>query len=254
MKSVEVTGPTGALIVNADDWGRDYENTTCILDCFLRGAVSSVSAMVFMEDSHRAAVVASEQLIDAGLHLNLTSAFTSTDAPAALREHQSRVAQYLNRHRFAQLLYHPSLSNSFCYSVGAQIDEYARLFGREPARIDGHHHMHLSANVLLGRLLPRGVIARRNFSFRFGERSVFNVGYRRLSDRLLASRNRLADYMFSLRPIDSGRLQKILTLAKVSTVELETHPVNADEYSFLTSRLFSTLTGQTPVARGYQIL
>jgi len=49
---------TGLLIINADDWGRDPENTGKILDCVLLGAVSSVSAMVFMEDSERAAAIA----------------------------------------------------------------------------------------------------------------------------------------------------------------------------------------------------
>ena len=54
----------GRLIVNADDWGRDPRTTGRILDCALRGAVSSVSAMVFMEDSERAATLARERGID----------------------------------------------------------------------------------------------------------------------------------------------------------------------------------------------
>src|SRR5437762_3797838 len=49
---------TGLLIVNADDWGRDLYTTGRILDCCARGVVSSVSAMVFMEDSERAAAMA----------------------------------------------------------------------------------------------------------------------------------------------------------------------------------------------------
>ncbi len=44
----------GVLIVNADDWGRDRETTDHTLECVVGGAVSSVSAMVFMEDSTRA--------------------------------------------------------------------------------------------------------------------------------------------------------------------------------------------------------
>ena len=44
-------GPyAGLLILNADDWGRDRLTTDRILDCCLLEAVSSVSAMVFMED------------------------------------------------------------------------------------------------------------------------------------------------------------------------------------------------------------
>jgi hypothetical protein len=40
----------GLLIINADDWGRDAHTTDNILDCALRGTISSVSAMLFMED------------------------------------------------------------------------------------------------------------------------------------------------------------------------------------------------------------
>ncbi|MGH9355586.1 MAG: hypothetical protein ACRD10_05595, partial [Terriglobia bacterium] len=48
----------GGLIVNADDWGRYHETTGRTLDCIDRGAVSSVRAMVFMQDSERAAAIA----------------------------------------------------------------------------------------------------------------------------------------------------------------------------------------------------
>ena len=52
------------------------------------------------------------------------------------------------------------------YVVKAQLEEFERLYGRAPNRIDGHHHAHLCANVVLAGLLPAGTIVRRNFSFR----------------------------------------------------------------------------------------
>jgi len=144
----------GRLIVNADDWGRDTHTTGCILECIRHGTVSSVSAMVFMEDSYRAAVLALEHVIDAGLHLNFTSPFTGRQCPKGLVEHHNRVASYLQSHRLAQLVFNPALVKSFEYVVAAQIDEFRGLYGCDPARLDGHHHMHLCANVLLQRLLP----------------------------------------------------------------------------------------------------
>src|ERR1700674_3520796 len=66
------TSPAGLLIINADDWGRDYETTARTLECALRGTISSVSAMVFMQGSEQAAAIALERGIDAGLHLNFT--------------------------------------------------------------------------------------------------------------------------------------------------------------------------------------
>src|SRR5712671_5161398 len=78
----------GLLIVNADDWGRDRSTTAAILNCAVRGVASSVSAMVFMEDSERAAAIAQERGIDAGLHLNLTTSFSAPRCSAKLIKYQ----------------------------------------------------------------------------------------------------------------------------------------------------------------------
>src|SRR2546425_11816891 len=98
-----VHSQAGLLIVNADDWGRDPRTTGRILDCALWGAVSSVSAMVFMEDSERAAALARERRIEAGLHLNLTTPFSASACSSRLVERQQELAQCLLRHRFAQV-------------------------------------------------------------------------------------------------------------------------------------------------------
>jgi chitin disaccharide deacetylase len=81
------SGAAGSLIVNADDWGRNRDTTARMLECALCGALSSVSAMVFMEDSERAAAIARERGIDVGLHVNLTEPFTAPGTPARLAEH-----------------------------------------------------------------------------------------------------------------------------------------------------------------------
>jgi YdjC-like protein len=243
----------GSLIVNADDWGRDRETTDRTLECILAGAVSSVSAMVFMEDSDRSAAIANERGIDAGLHLNFTTPF-SGGVPSRLAEHHERVARYLGRHRFAQTLFHPGLIRSFEYVVAAQCAEFTRVYGREPGRLDGHHHMHLCSNVLLGRLLPPGTVVRRNFSFRSKERSFGNRIYRRLVDRALARRHRLTDCFFSLTPLaPSDRLKRIFRLARSFVVELETHPVNPVEYSFLTNSGISSLDSNCHIASCFNV-
>lgn len=243
--------PDGLLIINADDWGRDRETTDRMHDCIQIGSVSSVSAMVFMEDSERAAAMAREEAIDAGLHLNFTTPF-SADCSAKLREHQQRLTSYLKSHRLAQVMFHPGLAGSFRYAVEAQIEEFARLYGIQPARLDGHHHMHLCANVLLGKLLPFGTLVRRNFSFRAGEKGRINRLYRKFVDNLLQRRHRLLDYLFVLPPMDPPeRLQRIFALARNSTVEVETHPINPDEYRFLTSGEVFRRTNGVPVAPGF---
>ena len=225
----------GLLILNADDWGRDRGTTGRILDCALRGAVSSVSAMVFMEDSERAAAIALDRKIEAGLHLNLTTRFSTPRCPVRLAERQGQLARYLLRHRLSQAVFHPGLIRSFEYVVAAQRDEFRRLYGTDPDRLDGHHHMHLCANVLLGGLIPPGTLVRRNFSFQPGEKSLWNRFYRRTVDRMLARRHRLVDFFFSLEPVElPGRLQRIFSLAREFVVEVEAHPVHQGEHRFLT--------------------
>jgi hypothetical protein len=65
MASLSITLKTGQLIVNADDWGRDHETTDRTMVSVSDGAVPSVSAMAFMEDSGQSATIVREQGIDA---------------------------------------------------------------------------------------------------------------------------------------------------------------------------------------------
>ena len=239
----------GALIINADDWGRDRETTDCTLDCVHCGAVSSVSAMVFMGDSERAAAIALDHGIDAGLHVNFTLPFSGPGVSSQLVGHQKRLSQYLLRRRFSQVVFNPGLISSFEYVVKAQCDEFTRLYGNAPTRLDGHHHMHLCANVLLGGLLPPGTIVRRNFSFQPGDKSFINRSYRRAIDWILGRHHRLTDFFFSIQPLNPPRrLRRILDLSRESIVEMETHPRDPSEYAFLTGDGIRSVMGNLAVA------
>jgi predicted glycoside hydrolase/deacetylase ChbG (UPF0249 family) len=191
--------------------------------------------MVFMDDSQRAAELSREYGVYAGLHLNLTSVFSAKDCSPVLREKQREIMERLRRHRFSRALFHPGLRRAFEYVVRSQLDEFQRLYGAPATRIDGHHHVHLSPNVMLAKLLPTGTTVRRNFSFRRGEKSAINRLYRSAVDRVLARRHVLADYFFSLAPLEPvTRLQEIFSLANRFSVEVETHPAIPEEYDFLT--------------------
>lgn len=231
---------SGALIVNADDWGQDTLTTDRILQSCLQGAVTSVSAMVFMADSERAAELAGARKIETGLHLNFTTRFSADSVSSRLLDHQQRLAAFLLRHRLAQAVFHPGLANSFRYVAAAQLEEFRRIYGADPDRIDGHHHMHLCVNVLAQRLLPAGTMVRRSFSFAGGEKSAWNRMYRGLVDKRLARRHRLTDYFFSLPPMEpASRLERIYSLARQFVVELETHPARTEELSYLSGRIFN---------------
>jgi len=246
---------TGSLIINADDWGRNPGTSDAILDCAVRGTVSSVSAMVFMEDSERAAAIARERKIDAGLHLNFTAPFSGRGCPSHLVERQQEVARHLPRRGIARAVFYPRLIRSFEYLVAAQLDEFNRLYGVTPARIDGHHHMHLCANVLFGGLLPPGTVVRRNFSFQPGEKNLLNRLYRQVVDRILARRHRLVDFFFTLLPLEpTGRLEQIFSLAHRFVVEIETHPANPEEHQFLAGGEIFRRVGDLPIAPRFAVL
>jgi len=97
-------------------------------------------------------------------------------------------------------------------------------------------------------LLPAGTLVRRNFSFQAGEKSWLNRFYRGRVDSRLARRHGLMDFLFLLPPLESSRLQRIYSLARRGAVEVETHPVNADEYEFLTGGEMLRQTGDIPIA------
>ncbi len=239
----------GCLIINADDWGRDTQTTDRSFECFQKGGLSSASGMVFMQDSERAATIATEQGFDIGLHLNLSAPFSAPGIPTRLSIHHQKVREYLCAHRIARLIYHPGLANSFEYTVAHQFEEFSRLYGRTPDRVDGHHHMHLCANVLLSGLLSPRTIVRRHFSYEPGEKIFRNSIFRLFSRASLGGQYRVTDFFFSLPPlVPAVRMQRIFNLARRFVVEVETHPINPEEYRFLTGGDLHHWTTECPPA------
>lgn len=224
------------IIVNADDFGRSRAETDAIVACHSARRITSTTAMMFMEDSERAARTALDLGIDVGLHLNLSQSFTGLRVPDPLRRSHDRIVGFLRATKYALVLYNPFLRRQFRQVVDAQIEEFARLYGKPPAYIDGHHHQHLCANVLFDGIIPRGRRVRRNFTFWPGEKSALNRWYRRRVDGMLARDYSLVDYFFSLEEcLGNGRLSRVFHLAETATVELMTHPVNASEFEYLMS-------------------
>jgi chitin disaccharide deacetylase len=232
------------LIVTADDLGRSQAETDAILECGARGRLTTASAMVFMKDSVRAAARAASSVMPIGLHLNLSEPFTQEDVPGDLRERHKRICRFLKSSRYSLVLYHPLLASDFTRVVAAQFAEFRRLFGREPAYVDGHQHMHLSTNVLAQRLLPAGMRVRRSFSFSRGQKNPLIRMYRSWVDAALARRHIVSDYFVSLSEyLDTEAIERIVALSKRGVVELMAHPARPREYEFLMGDVF----GRVPV-------
>ncbi len=224
------------IIVNADDWGRSPAETDAAAACHRSGGITSVTAMVYMEDSQRAAEIANEMGIEVGLHLNLTQPFSARGASETVTKQHREIAAFLTSSRHAGVLYRPRLRSAFRDVCQAQLGEFVRLYGRQPSHIDGHHHQHLCTNMLLGGIFAKGTKVRPSFHFSAGEKPLSNRAYRYLVNALLRRRYRVADYFFALSQcVATERIGCVFGLATTSTVELMTHPVVPSERQFLMS-------------------
>lgn len=235
------------LIINADDLGRSREVTDSILRCAAAGVVTSASAMVFMTDSRRAAGLALTAGLDTGLHLNLDLPFDAPDTPPELRGRQLRMVRHFRRGRWPQVVYDPFIRKDLAHLVQAQSEEYRRLYGAAPDRIDGHHHLHLCANVFRDRLLPPGAIVRRSFTFGPGEKGPVNRAYRRWIDRRLERRHLCVRAFHSLVHLrESDGLGRVVGRAWAEDIEIMVHPGVPAEEEFLLGPRLRALLGDCP--------
>lgn len=190
--------------------------------------------MVFMSDSERSADLALSSGIEVGLHLNFTDGFTGDNLSSLLNNHQQRIARFLRKSKYCVVLYNPLLRRHFEYVYKRQYDEFVRLYGKVPAHLNGHRHMHLCTNVLIDGLLLPNQKVRRSFSFLTGEKPLSNRLYRRLVDIWLKRRYVCTDLFFSIAPVEEpGRLRKIINLSRSHNIELMVHPQKSNEYEYL---------------------
>jgi predicted glycoside hydrolase/deacetylase ChbG (UPF0249 family) len=146
-------------------------------------------------------------------------------------------------------LYNPFIAGAVTALVRAQQREFMRLYGGPPIYYNGHHHMHLCANVRASGLIPAGSRVRGTFTFERGQRGLVNVLYRRWLQGRIARRFRTPDGLFNIQPIhDTRRLQTVMQRAGTQSIELEVHPEVLSEREFLLSAEFGSLID--PVRRG----
>ena len=81
------------LIINADDWGMNPQATDMIAECYDQKSISAVSAMVYMNDSERAAEIALEREMDVGLHINFTLTYSGKNNSGPVFEYHQESSQ-----------------------------------------------------------------------------------------------------------------------------------------------------------------
>ena len=200
--------------------------------------------MVFMRDSDRAAASVPAAGLEIGLHMNFSLPFTAKEVPQKLREQQERLALYLTKSRVSGAILNPLLTDSFEFVFSSQKKEFFRLYSRLPDFYNGHHHVHLCANMLARHLIPRGARVRQTFTCEPRKGGLIRRFYRRALSRYIAKRFVSTDSFFGIEPIrDQKRLGHIIGRAAHEDVEIEVHPENDIEMEYLLSERFQSLIG-----------
>ncbi len=229
----------GLLIVNADDWGYDEPTTQAIADCHLAGGLTSTTAMMFMTGSELAASLAGEHLdLGIGLHLNLFEEYSGESVPISVRDRQRRLLDGFQHSRRRRWIYDPRIRRQVDRVVADQWERFLALYGRGPTHVDGHHHSHMAANVLLSRSLPRGTAIRNALSDAPRPNPATKT-LRAARRRLVLSRFRSTDYFFSIETAWPGLAgpppEEKLGLSQRNSVEVMVHPAFPREYGPLQS-------------------
>lgn len=236
------------LIINADDFGKNRLSTDRILSCYLNKRINSTSVMVFMGDSERASGIAIENDLRTGLHLNFTLMFDGSCADRAVVKSLFKTSSFLGKNKYFSLIYNPFLRKHFKLLVGAQYDEYLRIFKDKPAHFDGHKHLHLCTNIIKDGIIPQGHRVRRNFTFRATEKSKLNYCYRAFVDKRLKKKYVCSDFFFDINPISYARIKKIVLLSRRFNVELMVHPERTSEYEYLMSEEFGKIINEMGIS------
>jgi predicted glycoside hydrolase/deacetylase ChbG (UPF0249 family) len=229
----------GLLIVNADDWGYDEPTTQAIADCHRAGGLTSTTAMMFMTGTAEAASLAGEHpQLGIGLHLNLFEEYTADSVPTPVRDRQRVLVGGFQHGRLRRWIYDPRIRHEVDRVVADQWERFLELYGRPPTHVDGHHHSHMAANVLLSRSLPRGT-AIRNALSETHRRSPVTDLLRAARRRLVLSRFRSTDYFFSIETawpgLEGPPPEGQLGLSRRNSVEVMVHPAFPREYEPLHS-------------------
>jgi len=232
----------GLLIVNADDWGSEESKSAAIHIAFESGAISSASAMVYMEDSDRAAALGLREQFALGLHLNLTQPFSDPRTPPAVRARQERLLEHFENTGRRRRTFDPRVRSAVRAAIADQLARYHELYGHVPDHVDGHEHVHICLDVLLA--LPRGLKIRPGMSSTKGTGAAGVVGAARealIRARLLRAPSK-AFGLGDLWTAPGDALERVLSLSRNESVEIMCHPDRpADKEALVSDRWHQAL-------------
>ena len=118
-----------AVILNADDYAMDEGVDDAILALAERGTVTAASAMVLSPSWKDAGRRLMDVKANRGLHLDLTSPFAASTAPALPRLMRAAFLGRLDR-------------GAMRHAIERQLDAFEAVAKAPPDFIDGHQHVH----------------------------------------------------------------------------------------------------------------
>ncbi len=230
------------LIINADDWGMSQLVTDNILNCYINSRITSTTAMMFMNDTERSAELALLYNIPVGLHLNLTDIFTGNVKDSRLVMSHKKICKYYRGNKYSEVIYNPKIIEDLKYSFKLQYEEFIRFYKKPPTHIDGHHHLHLSANIFISNTITKGIKVRRGFSLDDKRVKFMNRIYHCIVNLLFLRKYVCTDYFYGVTcNIDEMFLREIIEKSKRFDVEIMVHPGVPDDYIYLNGEHYYTL-------------
>lgn len=138
------------VIVNADDFGKDENCSSAIIECFEKGLISQTTLMVNMPYTEEAVRLAKRKAIDShiGLHITLTEGVPITDQIKECRTFCDDNGCFL-KNGFRSVVYgryKKNEENALRIELEAQICRYLDL-ELPLMHCDGHHHAHIALPV-----------------------------------------------------------------------------------------------------------
>jgi predicted glycoside hydrolase/deacetylase ChbG (UPF0249 family) len=229
---------SGLLIVNADDLGGEAYKTDAIIAAHSAGAITSATAMMWMEDSERAAERARSAGLPVGLHINLTHPFSGPRVPGPARERQRELCRRFARLGLRRWTWDPTIQRAVDAALAEQLERFAELYGGQPDHVDGHEHVHVCPNVLFSPALRGIARARTSQSPAEAAGAAARLGWR-VKHAAVRRRFRTTDRFWSvqrLHPVLGGSgFPAAVALARTEAVEIMCHPGDPAEDALLAS-------------------
>lgn len=147
-----------SLTICADDYGLTQAVTGGILEAIEAGRLDATGAMTTRPHWKVAArdLASLGDAVEAGLHLDLTLGPSLTGLKSLTRDGRLPSIMHMIRMAHAGQLPEAELRAE----IGAQIDAFGEHYGRAPAFIDGHQHVHMLPGIrdwLLDEATKRGL-------------------------------------------------------------------------------------------------